>query len=72
MHIHDDKPNLLQCALSLQDVGFKLMPKISHRNTRRYSDEGRERVLRAAGKLVAPIQEQSHLPARNSSPRRRK
>lgn len=34
------------CAL--QDVGFKLMPKLSHRNTRRLAAEGRQRELQAS------------------------
>jgi 17beta-estradiol 17-dehydrogenase / very-long-chain 3-oxoacyl-CoA reductase len=56
----------------IMDAGFKLMPKLSHRNTRRYSDEGRARELRAAGKSVTHMQVPSQPPARTASPRPRK
>lgn len=50
-----------------------MMPNLSHRNTRRYSDEGRERALRAAGKHAATTGVQGGLPPRSgaSNPRRR-
>ena len=75
-HTHSHCPHAHPQLCTPQNVGFKLMPKLSHRNTRRYADEGRERALRAAAdaasKATVPAPARSGRSADSGCPRRRK